>query len=49
MSGITEAANWLWLHNEIIDPYGAQIGTYGVAVYVVLCRCVGKDQQTWIG
>lgn len=29
---------WVRIHNEIIDEYGAQLGAYGVAVYLVLCR-----------
>ena len=40
--------NWFWLHNAIIDQYGAELGSYGIAVYVCLCRHVGQEQFTWV-
>ena len=40
--------NWFWLHNAIIDQYGAELGAYGIAVYCCLCRHVGQDQYTWV-
>jgi hypothetical protein len=41
--------NWFWLHNAVVDHYGKQLGPYGIAVYVCLCRHVGQEQATWVG
>ncbi len=38
---------WLWLENAVLDTYGAQLGAYGIAVYVALCRHAGNDQQAY--
>jgi hypothetical protein len=40
--------NWYWLHNAVIDRFGAQLGAYGIAVYACLCRHAGQDQRTWL-
>lgn len=37
---------WLWMRNEIIDEYAAQIGTSGLAMYAVLCRFADNGTQT---
>ena len=36
---------WLWLRNEIIDQYGAELGAIGIAVYVALCKHADNDTQ----
>ncbi|HEY8744462.1 MAG TPA: helix-turn-helix domain-containing protein [Chloroflexota bacterium] len=41
--------NWFWLHNVVVDQYGKELGPYGIAVYVCLCRHVGQEQATWVG
>ncbi len=41
--------NWFWLHNAVVDHYGKELGPYGIAVYVCLCRHVGQEQATWVG
>ncbi len=35
-------SGWLWLHDEILDKYGATIGPIGLAVYLILARFAGK-------
>ena len=30
--------NWFWMHNEILDRYGAELGPIGIAVYAALAR-----------
>jgi len=39
--------NWFWLHNAIIDEYGAELSYAGIAVYVAICRHAGQDQSVW--
>ena len=36
---------WFWSQNELLDNYGAQIGPYGIAVYMVLARYVSNRTQ----
>lgn len=38
--------NWFWAENAIIDVYGPQLGSYAVAVYMVLCRMADDSTQT---
>lgn len=34
---------WFWASNEMIDQAGAELGPYGIAVYMALARWAGKD------
>jgi DNA-binding MarR family transcriptional regulator len=39
---------WLWVHNEVIDRYGQELGPIAIAVYVALTRYASNDtQQCW--
>lgn len=38
--------NWFWVDNAVVDAFGPQIGPYGLAVYVALCRHAGDAKQT---
>lgn len=39
--------NWLWVDNEIITEYGAQIGTTGIALYCALAMYANKTRECW--
>lgn len=36
-------AGWFWMHNSIIEEYGAKIGVHGIALYALLAKCANKD------
>jgi hypothetical protein len=40
--------NWFWLHNAIMDTYGAQLGPYAGWAYVALCRHSNTEQTAWV-
>jgi len=40
---------WWWAHNAIVTEYGADLGTYGIAVYAALSCHAGEEGVTWIG
>ena len=37
--------HFFWMHNVVLDDYGAQLGAYGIAVYAVLCRFANNETQ----
>jgi hypothetical protein len=38
---------WFWIDNELIDRCGAQIGPFGLAVYMVLARHANQQRACW--
>jgi len=38
---------FLRVDNELYDRFGAQLGPYGLAVYMALCRYVNQDSECW--
>jgi hypothetical protein len=36
---------YLKIYNDLYDRYGAQLGPYGLAVYVALCRYIDVDSS----
>lgn len=38
---------YLRVYNDLYDNYGAQLGPYGLAVYVALCRYANQDSECW--
>lgn len=38
---------FLRVYNDLYDTYGAQLGPYGLAVYVALCRYANQDSEAW--
>jgi hypothetical protein len=43
-------AGWWWANNDVIDVYGQELGTHGIAVYCVLARHANnRSQQCWPG
>lgn len=38
---------YLRVYNDLYDRYGAQLGPYGLAVYVALCRYANHDSECW--
>ena len=36
-----------WMHDDILDLYGARLGVYGVAVYALLCRRANARATCW--
>ena len=38
---------FLRVYNDLYDNYGAQLGPYGLAVYVALCRYANQDSECW--
>jgi hypothetical protein len=42
--------NWSWFHNAVLDCHGPELGPFGIAVYMVLCRHASNTEQaTWVG
>lgn len=38
---------YLRVYNDLYDRYGAQLGPYGLAVYVALCRYANQESACW--
>ena len=38
---------YLKVYNDLYDNYGAELGPYGHAVYVALCRYANQDSECW--
>ena len=38
---------YLRVYNDLYDNYGAQLGPYGLAVYLALCRYANQDSECW--
>ena len=38
---------YLRVYNDLYDKFGAQLGPYGLAVYVALSRYANKDEECW--
>jgi len=38
---------YLRVYNDLYDHYGAQLGPYGLAVYMALCRYANQDSEAW--
>ena len=38
---------FLKVYNDLYDNYGAQLGPYGLAVYMALCRYANQDSECW--
>jgi hypothetical protein len=38
---------YLRVYNDLYDNYGTQLGPYGLAVYVALCRYANQDSECW--
>ena len=38
---------FLRVDNDLYDRFGAQLGPYGLAVYMALCRYVNQDSECW--
>ncbi len=38
---------YLRVYNDLYDRFGAQLGPYGLAVYVALCRYSNQDSECW--
>lgn len=42
--------SWFWLDNAILDEHGPELGPYGLAVYIALCRYANNGtQETFVG
>jgi hypothetical protein len=42
-------AGWFWIHNLVIDHFGAQLGPNGLAVYAALARHADAEGKSWPG
>ena len=40
-------AGFLRVDNDVYDRFGAQLGPYGLAVYMALCRYANQDSECW--
>jgi len=38
---------FLRVDNDLYDRFGSQLGPYGLAVYMALCRYVNHDSECW--
>jgi len=38
---------FLRVDNDLYDRFGAQLGPYGLAVYMALCRFANRDSECW--
>ena len=38
---------FLRVDNDLYDRFGAQLGPYGLAVYMALCRYANRDSECW--
>lgn len=38
---------YLRVDNDLYDRFGSQLGPYGLAVYMALCRYVNQDSECW--
>lgn len=38
---------FLRVDNDVYDRFGAQLGAYGLAAYVALCRYANQDSECW--
>ena len=38
---------FLRVDNTLYDRYGAELGPYGLAVYMALCRYTNQDSECW--
>lgn len=38
---------YLRVYNDLYDRFGAELGPYGLAVYVALCRYANQDSECW--
>lgn len=38
---------YLRVYNDLYDRFGPQLGPYGIAVYVALCRYANQDSECW--
>jgi len=38
---------FLRVDNDLYDRFGPQLGPYGLAVYMALCRYVNQDSECW--
>lgn len=38
---------FLMVYNDLYDRYGAQLGPYGLAVYMALCRHANRESECW--
>ena len=38
---------FLRVDNDVYDRFGAQLGPYGLAAYVALCRYANQDSECW--
>jgi len=38
---------FLRVDNDLYDRFGAQLGPYGLAVYMALCRYVNQESECW--
>lgn len=38
---------YLRVDNDLYDRFGAELGPYGLAVYMALCRYVNQDSECW--
>lgn len=38
---------YLRVYNDLYDRFGAQLGPFGLAVYVALCRYANQDSECW--
>lgn len=41
--------HWAWFHHAVIDDYGPELGPYGIAVYICLCRHADREEATFVG
>ncbi len=37
---------WFWVDNELIDELGPELGPYGLAIYMALCKHADNNDQT---
>jgi hypothetical protein len=38
---------YLRVYNDLYDRFGAELGPYGLAVYMALCRYANRDSECW--
>ena len=38
---------FLRVYNDLYDNFGPQLGPYGLAVYMALCRYANQDSECW--
>ncbi len=41
------SGEWFWVHHQVLDRYGTQLGPYGIAVYAALCRFASQQQMAF--